>query len=191
MPRTRRIRSDSQRNREQIITRTAGLFAERGVDVPMEEIAEHAGVGVGTLYRHFPDRADLTAGVAQYLYEQIADLVEQSAANEPDAWHVLTRVIRGWVTLRLAVRKPLDEWLVEAREASPRIRELHDLIASTLDRTVIEAQAAATLRADVTRNDLIRLIGLLVQYGEGAGLLTEVVIDGLRGPASRQVRAEG
>ena len=149
----------------------------------MEEIAEHAGVGTGTLYRHFPDRGALTAAVAGHLYDQIAGLVEQTAQDAPDAWSALTTVIRGWVDSRLAVRKPLDRWLVEARRASPRLREQHQLIVSFLDRSVAAAQAAGTLRPDVTRNDLIRLIGLLVGAEDRAEQLTEIVIDGLRGPS--------
>ncbi len=182
-PATRKPRSDGQRNREQIVTRTAALFHQRGTEVPMEEIAEHAGVGTGTLYRHFPDRAALTAAVAGHLYDQIAGLVEQTAQDAPDAWSALTTVIRGWVDSRLAVRKPLDRWLVEARRASPRLREQHQLIVSFLDRSVAAAQAAGMLRPDVTRNDLIRLIGLLVGAEDRAEQLTEIVIDGLRGPS--------
>lgn len=178
----RQPRADAQRNRDQIVTRTAALFARRGADVPMEEIAQHAGVGVGTLYRHFPDRPALTLAVSLYLYEQIAELVQRSSEDEPDPWHALTRVIRGWVTLRLAVRKPLDQWLVEARRANPRLRELHDLIEGVLRRTLAEAQAAGTLRADVRLTDVVRLIGLLILAEEGADRLTEIAIDGLRGP---------
>jgi AcrR family transcriptional regulator len=187
-PATRRPRADGRRNREQIVSRTAALFHQRGVEVPMEEIAAHAGVGTGTLYRHFPDRAALTAAVAEHLYDQIAGLVERVARDTPDAWLELTEVIRGWVDLRLAVRKPLDRWLVEARQASPRLREQHELIVGFLDRTIAEAQAAGTLRADVTRNDLIRLIGLLASAEDRAEQLTEVVIDGLRGPSGNVSR---
>jgi AcrR family transcriptional regulator len=187
-PVTRRPRADGQRNREQIVSRTAALFHTRGAEVPMEEIAAHAGVGTGTLYRHFPDRAALTAAVAGYLYDQIAGLVEQVARDTPDAWPGLTAVIRGWVGLRLAVRKPLDRWLVEARQASPRLREQHELIVRFLDRNVAAAQAAGTLRPDVTRNDLIRLIGLLAGAEDRAEQLTEIVIDGLRGPSGNVSR---
>jgi alcohol dehydrogenase len=179
---TRKPRSDGLRNRAQIVARTAVLFHQQGVEVPMGEIAAYAGVGTGTLYRHFPDRSSLTQAVALYLYEQIAGLVQQ-AQDAPDAWQALTRVTRGWVSLRLAVRKPLDAWLVEARKASPRLSELHELIVGFLDRNVAEAQAAGTLRADVTRNDLIRLIGLLVLAEDRADQLTDIVIDGLRGPS--------
>jgi AcrR family transcriptional regulator len=179
--RSRRPRSDGQRNRAQIVQRTAELFNERGVEVPMEEIAQHAGVGTGTLYRHFPDRSSLTRAVAQYLYELIAGLVGRAAQEGPEAWPSLELLIRGWVSLGLAVRKPLDQWLIEARNADPRLRELHELIVSFLDRCIADAQAAGMLRADVTRNDILRLIGLLVMAGDGSGRLTEVVIDGLRG----------
>jgi AcrR family transcriptional regulator len=182
-PKTRKPRADGQRNREQIVTRTARLFYQRGVDVPMEEIAEHAGFGVGTLYRHFPDRAALTRAVARSLYEQIDGLVQRVSQDNPDAWQALTRIIRGWVGLRLAVRKPLDRWLVEARQADQRLQERHDFIVGFLDRAVADAQAAGTLRADVTRNDIIRLIGLLVLADE-ADHLTGIVIDGLRPPSA-------
>ena len=77
------LRADARRNRDQLVDAAGALFAERGPDVPMEEIARRAGVGVGTLYRRFPDRDALVRAVA---YESLQRVVAnaRSAAGEPD-----------------------------------------------------------------------------------------------------------
>jgi AcrR family transcriptional regulator len=176
----RKLRADVQRNRDQIVSRTALLFAREGGEVPMETIAEHAHVGVGTLYRHFPDRPALTMAVAEHLYGQIAEVLQEAADQEPDPWQALTRMIRTWVQRRLAVRKPLDRWLLDARTGSEALTELHHRIVDLMGNTLAGAQAAGALREDVTFADVIRMVGLLALADQGAGLMVEIMIDGLR-----------
>ncbi len=179
-PPPRKLRADVQRNRDQIVSQTALLFAREGGEVPMETIAEHARVGVGTLYRHFPDRPALTLAVAEHLYGQIADVLQEAADREPDPWQALTLMIRTWVQRRLAVRKPLDRWLLEAQQGSEPLTELHHRIVDVLGGTVTAAQASGAMRSDVTFQDVIRLVGLLALADQGAGILVEIMIDGLR-----------
>jgi len=184
----RKPRADRRRNRERIVTRTAQLYAREGDDVPMERIAEHAGVGVGTLYRHFPDRAALTQGVARFLYEEIAQLVRSAEDQEPDAWDALIRLIRDWTALRLAVSQPLDEWLTQTRQSDAEIQRLHAVIVDFLDRNIAAAQSDRRLRGDVDKHDIVRLIGLLVQAEAGADRLVEIAIDGLHRPRGAPVQ---
>ncbi len=175
-------RADTRRRREQIIHRTAQVFALRGVEVPMEELAAQAGVGVGTLYRHFPDRARLTQAVVEYLYEQVGEVVQQARA-EHEGWEALTAIVHEWVRRRLSVRKPFDHWFIEARDADPRLRRANASIIASLDEILASAKASGAVRADLTTTDLVRVIGLLVLADDGAERLVELVIDGLRPPA--------
>ena len=79
------LRADARRNRERIIAAAREVFAQRGLDVPVEDIARHAGVGVATLYRRFPTRADLIAGAFEAKMAAYADAVTQALAD-PDPW---------------------------------------------------------------------------------------------------------
>src|SRR5437764_11676061 len=79
------LRADAERNRQRIIAAAAEMFARHGLDAPMEDIARHAGVGVGTLYRRFPTRADLIAGAFECKMAACADAVSRALAD-PDPW---------------------------------------------------------------------------------------------------------
>jgi AcrR family transcriptional regulator len=96
------LRADARRNRGQLVEAAGALFAERGPDVPMEEIARRAGVGVGTLYRRFPDRDALVRAVAFVSFHRVVENA-RGAAAEPDGWAGITRFVRRSVAdLRLA-----------------------------------------------------------------------------------------
>jgi AcrR family transcriptional regulator len=81
----RPLRADAERNRQRLIAAAREVFAQRGLHVPMEDIARHAGVGVATLYRRFPTRADLIMGAFEAKMCAYADAVAQ-ALTEPDPW---------------------------------------------------------------------------------------------------------
>src|SRR5690349_8273462 len=78
------LRADARRNREQIIEAARTLFLSLGPDVPMEEIARAAGVGVGTLYRRFPDRDELVKAVSLDTFSRLAELAARVEHEEPD-----------------------------------------------------------------------------------------------------------
>ena len=82
-------RSDARRNRERLVASARELFAESGVDVSVEEITQHAGVGMGTLYRHFPTKEELIDAVLEDAFAEIIRIARQAAAVE-DAWAGLT-----------------------------------------------------------------------------------------------------
>lgn len=79
----RRVRADAQRNLDTILAAAKAVFATGGVDAPVREIADRAGVGVGTLYRHFPKRADLIAAVFRHEMDACADAAPILAAEHP------------------------------------------------------------------------------------------------------------
>src|SRR3954470_24749544 len=79
------LRRDAQRNRDRILAATRVAFQERGLDVGVDEIARRAGVGMGTLYRHFPTRAALVAGIVDARFAELTEAAER-ALEAPDAW---------------------------------------------------------------------------------------------------------
>jgi AcrR family transcriptional regulator len=151
----RRIRADARRNREQILHATVDLVVEKGPTVPLEMIAKRAGVGIATLYRHFPDRMVLLRQVALDLWRQATHEAETALAEEDDAFTALTRYMHNSIDLRigaimpvLAVKVPMDEEMLTARQDS---RE-------ATDEMVRQAHEQRSLRADVQSGD----IGLLI-----------------------------
>ena len=97
------LRSDALRNHERLVASARELFARSGVDVPVEEITQHAGLGMGTLYRHFPTKEDLIDAVLEDAFAEIVAIAEQAAAEE-DAWVGFTQFLEQ--ALELHARQP-------------------------------------------------------------------------------------
>jgi AcrR family transcriptional regulator len=184
------LRADARRNRDQIVAAAKQWFAVQGPDVPMEEIARAAGVGVGTLYRRFPDReALIRAVVRESLIISVAE-ARAALAEEPTAWQALVRVLRQSRELRLIVRittaaQPAKTVVKDDEESG----ELRRAMIEVLDSVVHAAQAEGTLRTDIDTGDVAMLFTLLVRPvplpdEEAAELAQErctaLVLDGLR-----------
>ena len=92
------LRSDALRNHERLVASARELFARSGVDVPVEEITHHAGLGMGTLYRHFPTKEDLIDAVLEDAFAEIVAIAEQAAAEE-DAWVGFTQFLEQALAL--------------------------------------------------------------------------------------------
>ncbi|MFI7676509.1 TetR/AcrR family transcriptional regulator [Actinophytocola sp. NPDC049390] len=155
IPKTRRTRADALRNREQILRAAVELMVEHGPTVPLETIARRAGVGIATLYRHFPDRTVLLRQLALDLLTQSATAAEVALAEEPDAFTALARYLHDAIDLRIGVVMPMvaermlmDEEVLAARNASRR--KLAEIVQAAHDE--------GSLRPDVGSGD----IGLLV-----------------------------
>jgi len=148
----RPLRADAERNRQRLITAAREVFAERGLHVPVEDIARHAGVGVATLYRRFPTRAHLIAGAFEAKMCAYADAVAQALA-EADPWAgfcgYIERVCamqaedRGFANV-LIMTFPLDKRF-EAERARA-FRGFAELVG--------RAKAAGKLREDFAAEDL-------------------------------------
>src|SRR3954451_21088828 len=137
-----RLRADARRNRDQILAAAKIVFAEHGPDVAMEEIARRAGVGIGTLYRRFPDRDALIRAVAQENFGAVLDEARAAAAEEPTAWDALVRLMVRSRDLRLSVRLAVlspPTWAVIRDD--PRTREFRDGLVAVIDELVRGAQA--------------------------------------------------
>jgi AcrR family transcriptional regulator len=197
----RALRADARHNRERIIEAARAVIAERGAEVPMEEVARRAGVGVATLYRRFPDRAALVRGVALDGFDRVVAIARDAEDEEPDAWRALSRFVRrAAVELRLATW--LSIWFTgtwERLHAEPEEQRLRRILLKTLGRLVRQAQADGDLRHDVDAGDLTVMMALLLRPLPGLRAdLTQrsvdryltLMLDGLRaGPANQRLPA--
>jgi AcrR family transcriptional regulator len=164
------LRADAERNRERIIGAARALFAERGIEVTMEEVARRAGVGVATLYRRFPTRADLVAGAFEEKMWRFADGARMALAD-PDPWHGFCRYVRLLGAMQATDRGLSDVLTMTfpsvARFEAARVQAFADF--SELTR---RAQEAGSLRQDFVPEDLIILLmasaGVVAATGKAA-----------------------
>ena len=100
---SRPLRKDAERNRQRILAAAAEVFAARGLDVTLDDIAAHAGVGVGTVYRRFTDKDELFDAVFERHLDQVAALASD-ALEAPDAWEGLTTYLERSLRMQLEDR---------------------------------------------------------------------------------------
>lgn len=164
------LRADAERNRERILAAARQAFAERGLDVPMDEVARRAGVGVATLYRRFPTRSDLISGSFQPKMDAYADAVEHALA-EPDPWVAFSSYVervcamqaedRGFTNV-LTMTFPSHAAFVASRDRSH----------AALVQLIARAKAAGRLRADFVPEDLVMVLmanaGVVSATGDAA-----------------------
>ncbi len=180
----RRVRADAQRNVESLLDAAKAVFASSGVDAPAKQIADRAGVGVGTLYRHFPKRSDLVKAVFQHEVDACADAAPAlSAAHEPA--EALTR----WL-LRLTDFVATKRGLAPAlHSGDPAFDELPayfmERFGSALGGLLDTAAADGEIRTDVSAKDLLYAVANLCMSGpEGdadySQRMVALLVDGLR-----------
>lgn len=146
------MRADARRNRDRILEAARDVVAERGTDAPMELIARRAGVGVGTLYRRFPDRSALLAALAEQYVHELMDALDRAVAAEPDAWAAVRAfVVHSVKKSRGAVATAL------AGTSAPQARQA---LVQRLDSLVLQAQADGAMRSDVDTGDLMDLLNV-------------------------------
>jgi AcrR family transcriptional regulator len=175
-----KLRADARRNREKVLSAARETFAESGYDVPLDEIAARAGVGAGTVYRHFPSKEALFEAVTRARVEDlIADAQQRAAAAEPGP------AFFGFL-LRLADEAAAKRDLPQAIAVPGTVQ---DELRSSLGLLLRNAQNAGAVRSGVTAADLVVLLkGMLVslQQDPDPGLrdrIVAIITDGLRPPA--------
>ncbi|MEX0409076.1 TetR/AcrR family transcriptional regulator [Aquibium sp. LZ166] len=181
----RKLRADSIRNRERLLEAAAQIFSAGGPQASLEAVARQAGVGIATLYRHFPTREDLFEAVYRHEVDHLGALAEQYA-QDADPVEALRRWFHANVRL-VATKKGMMEALQLVAAASPGLRaysfeRLTGAIRLLLDRAV----AAGAVRSDIPPEDLLRTL-LGIYYSQGSGdwqpatlRLVDVFVDGLR-----------
>lgn len=184
------LRADARRNRDQIIAAARSIFTECGPEVPMEEIAKLAGVGVGTLYRRFPDRDSLIRAVAVDNFARVLDDAKAAAAEEPTAWQALVRLLYQSAELPLSVQlSMLSPRALAILKEDPAVEALRADLLSEVDRMVRGAQAEGRLRPDVGTGDIAQLFAMRLRPPRAvspeiqrlaAERCTAIMIDGLK-----------
>jgi len=145
-------RRDAKRNRERLVAAARELFASAGLDVSVREVARHAGVGVGTLYRHFPAREDLVDAVLQDAFDELVASAEAALA-EQDPWTGFTRFIEEALVSHARNRGLKDVFETQTR-GRERAAEMRRRIRPLLTRLVARAHEDGTLRPDFTPQDI-------------------------------------
>jgi AcrR family transcriptional regulator len=172
------MRADARRNRERLVTCALGLFAERGPGVGMEDVARAAGLGVGTLYRHFPDRRALVEEIAVRALRCLDAQIRALSAEDLSRWDVLTQVVAYCTVQPLALIKSLaDDGPV------PRERDtLQNEVDGLLRELVGQAQDEGCVRRDISPAEVVEILSTTVcRPGARADdALTRVMLDGLR-----------
>ena len=177
------MRADARRNYERLIDAARKVLADQGTAASMEAIARQAGVGVGTLYRHFPKRIDLVEAVWRDDLDALVASPEAGLADlEP--WDALEGWLRAYVAYARAKKVFLTE-LAEAFEKQPDLRSAtRDRIHSAAARVLTRAQEAGVVRSDVGPEDLMELISPMCMSptlsAEQADRILPVILDGLR-----------
>ena len=145
------LRSDARRNRERLVASARELFAAHGVDVPVEDITHHAGLGMGTLYRHFPTKEELVDAVLEDAFAEIVAAAEQAAA-EDDAWAGFIGFLER-VFEQHAANRGLKDALA-TRGHGLRREAMRARIRPLVRRMIERAQEQGTLRRDFVVEDM-------------------------------------
>jgi len=179
--RTRPLRADAQRNRERILRAAHAAFAEEGSAIQIDSVAHRAGVGIGTVYRHFPDKEALLVELAAFRFLGCLQEAEL-AAGEPDAWGAIERFVRGVAHERL-LDAGLRDTLATLSPGRCHAPAERDKLVHCLDGIVARAHVEGTVRRDLTGRDLLALIsglGTAINQGAEPAMLTDVLLAGLR-----------
>jgi AcrR family transcriptional regulator len=184
------MRADARRNRERLITAAREVFAEQGANASMEAIAKYAGVGVGTLYRHFPTRMDVVEAVYESDVEELSEAARRVNA-ELEPWPAVEAFFDAFLRYARTKQVLLTE-IQQAFEKNPDLKSrCRGKIESGFDLVIDRAREAGVVRTDVQGADLMQLVSPICTNAsmstEQTRRLLNMILDGLR--ASAQISA--
>ncbi|MEU8435282.1 TetR/AcrR family transcriptional regulator [Streptomyces sp. NPDC029216] len=187
-------RADAVRNRERILGAAREIFVEFGADAPLDEIARRAGIGNATLYRHFPDRADLVHHVVLYVMDRVTAQAEDALTEEPDAFAALCRFTHAAADERIGALCPM---LTDGFDHDhPELLAAREALGAAVDALVAAGRSAGLLRADIGTGDLMLALSQLARPLPGTDCTAvqgfvhrhlQLFLDGLRAPARSQL----
>jgi AcrR family transcriptional regulator len=183
----RSMRADARRNRDSLLAAAVELFADAGAEVPLEAIAERAGVGIGTLYRHFPTREALAEAAYRNEVKRLCDAAGELLQSEPPD-QALADWMDRFVTY-VAAKRSMASMLqsVVASSDSSLYSDARTQMAAAIAQLLDAAGAAGTVRRDVDPDDILRAMsGIWSSVSDGADWeerarrLLGLLMDGLR-----------
>jgi AcrR family transcriptional regulator len=180
-------RVDARRNRQRIVTSARRCMAHRGLDAQMDEIARGAGVGVGTVYRHFPTKDDLVEALANERFDRLRDLALEALADD-DPWRSFEYFIRASAEIQTEDRA-LSEVLTSRPDTMTRAAVRVNML-ELADQLLSRAQKAGVVRKDAEARDIpmmmCALAGTLRTPHADTDRYIGIVLDGLRAPGGKQ-----
>ncbi|MER6548969.1 helix-turn-helix domain-containing protein [Streptomyces sp. NPDC001250] len=182
-PAGRKPRADAERNRARVLAAARALFEERGDEVQMPEVARAAGVGIGTVYRHFPTRQSLVEAAAELRFAEILRFARTDCLRDPESGQGLARYLRN-VGQILAEDQGLSAAVAAAVGSSAPRGEMLAQLELAVGTLIDQGRSAGTLRGDLTVADVYTLVGALsavIRTGSGDWRrFIDLALDGLR-----------
>jgi AcrR family transcriptional regulator len=178
----RPMRADARRNYELLVEAAREVFAREGGGASMEAIARRAGVGVGTLYRHFPKRIDVVEAVYRTDVDNLVQTAER-VTDQLEPWPAVVAFLEAFVRYAQGKRTFLNE-LREAFEKNPGLRlDMLERIEQAMQLVVGRAQRAGVMRTDLSGSDLMQLVGPMCTNAtlseDQSKRLLNTILDGL------------
>lgn len=158
--RTRELRSDAARNREELLRAATVTLHREGAGVPMSAIAAEAGVGIGTLYRHFPDRENLLGELTHRSFEQVLLNAVSAEARGSSPINSLKQFIESAIKQREQLVLPLNGGPAIGLSATRRTRQQ---VHETIGRIIDQGKADGSIRSDIEPFDIIMFGSMLSQ----------------------------
>jgi AcrR family transcriptional regulator len=163
----RKLRADAARNRQRVLTAAAEVFAERGLDASLDEVAEAAGVGVGTVYRRFPNKEALVDALFEHKVESMVVLAREASAFD-DPWEGFVHFVKR--ALEWQVRnRGLRDVLLRSEFGCAGVVRTREIVTPILAGIIERAQVSGRLRPDVVVNDVPMLVTMLGAVSDYVG----------------------
>lgn len=185
----RRLRADAARNQQRIIAAARELFAEHGLEITLDDVADKAGVGVGTVYRRFANKQELISEVFDQNVEAFGQAVDAALAH-PDPWRGLSELFE-YACQHMATNRGLAEVLLEMRDSMERFACMRDRIRPGMQQVVQRAKDAGVIQPEIEPGDFFAMVNMVDALAGFARPVNPgvwrrymaVVLNGIRGDA--------
>lgn len=190
----RPLRADAARNQQRIIAAARELFALRGLEITLDDVAEHAGVGVGTVYRRFANKQELIDGVFEQHIETMAEQAELALAN-PDPWLGIVQYFE-FACRNIALNRGLGEVIMGLDDGRERVACMRERMQPAVETLISRAHEAGALRPDAEAGDFYALIHMVDAIADFARNVNPeawrryfaLILDGLRSDSQSRQR---